>query len=416
MSRLIRAAVGTTLVLVVLGGAEALAGLGSIDLAPKHDFPAGIRPFGLIKADLNRDRKLDLATAGGDGVNILLGRGDGSFRAPRTIPTPGGLSDLRLTDLNRDRPQGLRRRRLLQQRDRRPAAKAGRRLPDAGFLPDPGLPLQPGDRRLQPRRAQGRRRGRGGGPASSRSCSVAAAVASAPGPTTRVGDSPYFIAVADYDRDGRKDLAVTVFSDDTVVVLYGRRNGTFGGRRSFPAGDGPYPILARDLNRDRRVDLLVGNYQSGKVVLLKGKRGGFGAPRTVLTQPALYFLNLTDVNRDGRRDLLSVNIENLDGSDGLAVQRGLGGSQFSPTPVYFATGPRRSRSPPASSTGTASPTSPYPTRRSAPTRSPSSATATEAAQSRTRFSASIPRVTPRKSIVSCDEAHDTARSRSPDGR
>ncbi len=44
------------------------------------------------------------------------------------------------------------------------------------------------------------------------------------------------------------------------------------------------------------------------------------------------------MDRDGRRDLLSVNIENLDGSDGLAVQTRAGGSQFRPTPVYFATG------------------------------------------------------------------------------
>ena len=67
-----------------------MAGLGSINFAPKHDFPAGTRPFGIIKADLNGDRKLDLAAAGADGVNVLLGRGDGSFRAPRTIHTPGG--------------------------------------------------------------------------------------------------------------------------------------------------------------------------------------------------------------------------------------------------------------------------------------------------------------------------------------
>ena len=153
-----------------------------------------------------------------------------------------------------------------------------------------------------------------------------------------VGNSPYFIAVADYNRDGRKDLAVTVFSTDSVVVLYGRRNGAFGGKRSFPAGDGPYPILARDLNRTAG-STCWWNYSGGKVVFLRGKRGGFAAPRTLLTRPEPYFLNLTDVDRDGRRDLLSVNIENNDGADGLAVQRGLGGSQFKPAPVYFATGP-----------------------------------------------------------------------------
>ena len=74
------------------------------------------------------------------------------------------------------------------------------------------------------------------------------------------------------------------------------------------------------------------------MVVLKGKRGGFRAPRTVLTQPQPYFLNLTDTDLDGKRDLVSVNIANGDGSDGLAVQKGLGGSRFNPTPVYFSTG------------------------------------------------------------------------------
>ena len=83
--------VGTAIAALALGSATAaLAGLGSINFAPKHDYPAGVRPYGLIKADINRDRRFDVATAGEEGVNILLGRGDGSFRAPRTIATRAG--------------------------------------------------------------------------------------------------------------------------------------------------------------------------------------------------------------------------------------------------------------------------------------------------------------------------------------
>jgi hypothetical protein len=338
MSRLLRVGVSAAIAVMVLGGTLAVAGLGSINLAPKHDYPAGTRPYGVIKADVNGDRKLDLATAGELGVNILLGRGDGTFRAPRTISTPGGLSDLRLTDMNRDGRKDFVAADygsnaivvLLRKRG------GGYRMPAS--YPTLDYPYSPviGDFNRDGRKdvavaEEGDQYvavllGRRGGRLRART-------------DYRVGNSPYYIAVADYNRDGRKDLAVTVFSNDDVVVLYGRGNGTFGGKRSFPAGDGPYPILARDLNRDRRIDLLVGNYQAGNVVFLKGKSGGFRAPRTLFDQPQVYFLNLTDLDRDGRRDLLSVNINNSDGSGGLAVNRGLGGARFSPSPVYFDTGP-----------------------------------------------------------------------------
>jgi hypothetical protein len=339
MSKRTGTVVGAVIAALVLATASAaLGGLGSIDFAPKRDFPAGVRPYGLIKADLNGDRKLDLATAGEEGVNILLGRGDGSFRAPRTIHTPGGLSDLRVTDMNRDGRQDFVAADysnnaivvLLRKRG------GGYRMPAS--YPTLDYPYSPviGDFN---------RDGRKDVAVAEEGDEYVAVLLGRRGGRLRVrtdyqvGISPYFIAVGDYNRDGRKDLAVTVFTTDRVVVLYGRRDGTFGGKRSFPAGDGPYPILARDLNRDRRLDLLVGDYQGGKVVLLKGEPGGFRAPQTLLTQPEPYFLNLTDVDRDGRRDLLSVNIENGDGSDGLAVQRGLGGARFGSTPVYFATGP-----------------------------------------------------------------------------
>ncbi len=179
-----------------------------------------------------------------------------SGRRGRSTPRAGS-SDLRLTDINGDARKDFVAADysnnaivvLLRKRG------GGYRMP--AVLPDPGLPLQPG--RSATSTATGARTSRW----PRRGTSYVAVLLGRRGGRLRartdyrVGDSPYFIAVADYNRDGRKDLAVTVYSsDDAVVVLYGRRNGTFGGKRSFPAGDGAYPILARDLNRDRRVDLL----------------------------------------------------------------------------------------------------------------------------------------------------------------
>ena len=86
--------------------------------APRKLSAAGPYPTGLAAADFNRDGKTDLVTANqlgdfvrggapskGDFVSILRGRGDGSFKAPRTraVGKGGGVPrDVVATDFNRD--------------------------------------------------------------------------------------------------------------------------------------------------------------------------------------------------------------------------------------------------------------------------------------------------------------------------
>jgi hypothetical protein len=338
MSKGMRGAVAGALVALAAGGATvAQAGLTSINFAPKRDYPAGVRPFGIVKTDLNKDGKLDLAIADSDGVGVLFGRGDGTFRPLRLFHTPGGLEDLRVADLNHDGRKDVVGADYDNNQITVLLGKRGGGFAMPASYPTLAFPFSPvlrdfnGDGRKDIAVADQDSQhvsvllGRRGGRFRHRTDYL-------------VGGRPYYIAVADYNHDGRKDLAVTAFDDDNVDVLYGRRDGTFGDRRSFPAGDGPYPIIARDLNRDGRPDLIVGNFNAGNIVVIKGKPGGFRAPRPVLTQPSIYFLNLTDVDLDHKLDLVSVNIETSDGTDGLAVQKGLGGSRFNASPVYFQTG------------------------------------------------------------------------------
>ena len=62
----------------------------------------------------------------------------------------------------------------------------------------------------------------------------------------------------DFNRDDFLDLVVTNPTDDTVTILLGYGNGTFGDRQDFPAGNDPCgivtgnfnPVLAPDLNCD----------------------------------------------------------------------------------------------------------------------------------------------------------------------
>jgi FG-GAP-like repeat len=49
----------------------------------------------------------------------------------------------------------------------------------------------------------------------------------APGSPIPVGAVPYFTAIADFNKDGFADIAVTNNADNTVSILLGKGDGTF---------------------------------------------------------------------------------------------------------------------------------------------------------------------------------------------
>ena len=77
------------------------------------------------------------------------------------------------------------------------------------------------------------------------------------GSFTKGTDSPFGtagrtigMAVADFNRDGRPDVAAGVYPTDTVEVHLGRPGGGFALERSYPAGDGPAGVETGDFNSD----------------------------------------------------------------------------------------------------------------------------------------------------------------------
>jgi hypothetical protein len=123
------------------------------------------------------------------------------------------------------------------------------------------------------------------------------------------GVNPTSLAVADFDRDGRLDVAVTNFTSNNVTILLGRGDGRFVEAFNIPLfGSGPSAIVAADLNLDGAVDLAVAHVLSNEVSLLPGNgEGWFVEARRIPVREGPVALTTADFNRDGRPDLAVAN-------------------------------------------------------------------------------------------------------------
>jgi hypothetical protein len=126
-----------------------------------------------------------------------------------------------------------------------------------------------------------------------------------------VGQSLSAIVTADFNGDGKLDLAVTDSVGNTVIILLGHGDGTFGAPMTIPVGNGPDAIVAGDFNNDGKLDLAVANFADATVTLLLGKGDGSfsqssGSPYTVGRGP--YQISAADFNGDGKLDLAVVNL------------------------------------------------------------------------------------------------------------
>jgi len=139
-----------------------------------------------------------------------------------------------------------------------------------------------------------------------------------------VGDGPQAVAVADFNIDGKADLAVANIRSNDVSVLLGVGDGTFTGATQMRVGSGPRGIVAGDWNGDRRMDLAVANNNSMDFSVLLGNGNGTFAPEARYpTGSGPVDIAAADFDADGRPDLAMTTF-----GIGIAVHLGIGDGTF----------------------------------------------------------------------------------------
>jgi CHRD domain-containing protein/VCBS repeat protein/flagellar hook capping protein FlgD/FG-GAP repeat protein len=264
-----------------------LLGNGTGGFGTRTDFTSGSSPYALAVADVDGDGRLDVVAAnqGAATVSVLLGDGAGGLGAKTDFTTGTSPQWVAIGDVNGDGRPDL--------------AVANTSSNTVSILlntyPAPAPPLTFGR-------------------------------ASFP-----VADASLALSIADLDRNGMPDLAVTS-SADKVSVLLGTGTGSFGPRTDFATGDGPGALAAGDVSGDGKPDLVAGNGLTTTVSVLLGTgSGGFGAKTDFLTSSRPQGVAVGDFNRDGKPDVAAACFSNR-----VSILLGTGGGGFG-AEAHFAT-------------------------------------------------------------------------------
>lgn len=297
----------------ITDGTQSASAIMTITPAPisfsVRSFPAGNAPTSVAIQDFDSDGKVDVAvadngdTSTGDlgDVSILQGNGDGTLNSATGFSAGSNPIFVATGDFNRDGTVDL-------------------------FASDLGARLSGGNGALSVLL------GKGNG------------VFNAPS-TLTAGENPFSLASGDFNNDGNLDIAVSDFGgrfagdNGGVHVLLGNGDGTFKAAVLVAAGENPVSIVAADFNSDGKLDLAVADQHvpsstshGGATILLGNGDGTF---QVAFSSPIAAFptsISTGDFNGDHKTDLVIasfISAFGLSGSD-LNIWIGDGAGNFTP--------------------------------------------------------------------------------------
>jgi hypothetical protein len=118
------------------------------------------------------------------------------------------------------------------------------------------------------------------------------------------GAIPQAVVTADFNGDGRLDLAVANYKSSSVSVLLGNANGTFQAAQNSATGTWPGSLAVGDFNDDGKLDLATGNLGAVDMSVLLGNGDGtFQAPTNIYLGGYPMSMAVGDFNDDGTLDL-----------------------------------------------------------------------------------------------------------------
>jgi hypothetical protein len=158
--------------------------------------------------------------------------------------------------------------------------------------------------------------------------------------TITVGKGASSVEIADFNKDGKPDIAVANTEDSSLTILLNTGNRKFDQAAGSPfyAGHFPNDINIADFNKDGNSDIALANHEKKYFTVLLGNgKGQFSAasrsPVAVQVKPHTHGVISADFNSDGNPDIATDSWA----VDSIVMLSGDGKGNFT-NPVYFATG------------------------------------------------------------------------------
>ncbi len=160
-----------------------------------------------------------------------------------------------------------------------------------------------------------------------------------------VGSIPVKLVAADFDGDGKPDIAVTNNSSNTVSVL---RNtcvagsitiASFANKVDFTTGANPRGIFAADMDNDGKFDIVVTNRTANTISVFRNtttsgtiNTASFAAQETFTSGSIPYDVAMGDIDGNGKPDIVITNY----GASTVSIMRNIGSTGVINTTTFVS--------------------------------------------------------------------------------